>query len=59
MTGAIEIVKFAKRYQALGEPVPLQPGAQKGGYEAAVEHLHRLLGAGAAIPRIRSGFPLS
>jgi len=48
MMGANEMDKIAKRYQALCELVPLKPIVRKAEYEAAVEHLNRLLDAGGA-----------
>jgi HTH-type transcriptional regulator/antitoxin HigA len=46
--GAIEIDKIARRYEALCELVPLKPITKKAEYDAAVEHLNRLLDAGGA-----------
>lgn len=46
--GANEMDKIAKRYQALCELVPLKPIVRKAEYEAAVEHLNRLLDVGGA-----------
>ncbi len=46
--GAGEIDKIARRYKALCELVPLKPIAKKAEYDAAVEHLNRLLDAGGA-----------
>ena len=46
--GINEIDKIAKRYKALCELVPLTPITKKSEYEAAVEHLNRLLDAGGA-----------
>ena len=43
--GANEMDKIAKRYQALCELVPLKPILRKAEYEAAIEHLNRLLDA--------------
>jgi HTH-type transcriptional regulator / antitoxin HigA len=48
MMGANEMDKIAKRYQALCELVPLKPILRKAEYEAAIEHLNRLLDAGGA-----------
>jgi len=46
--GANDIQKIAKRYEALCELVPLRPISRKSQYDAAVEHLNRLLDAGGA-----------
>ncbi len=46
--GANEMDRIAKRYQALCELVPLKPILRKAEYEAAIEHLNRLLDAGGA-----------
>lgn len=48
--GANEMDRIAKRYQALCELVPLKPILRKAEYEAAIEHLNRLLDAGGANP---------
>src|SRR3972149_5913329 len=48
MMGANDIQKIAKRYEALCELVPLRPISRKSQYDAAVEHLNRLLDAGGA-----------
>ena len=48
--GAIELDKITKRYAALCELVPLKPIVRKVEYEAAIEHLNRLLDAGGANP---------
>ena len=48
MMRASEIDKIAKRYKALCQLVPLKSIAKKSEYEAAVEHLNRLLDAGGA-----------
>jgi HTH-type transcriptional regulator/antitoxin HigA len=50
MMGANEMDRIAKRYQALCELVPLKPILRKAEYEAAIEHLNRLLDAGGANP---------
>lgn len=46
--GANDIQKIARRYEALCELVPLRPISRKSQYDAAVEHLNRLLDAGGA-----------
>ena len=46
--GAIDFDQIARRYQALCELVPLKPITKRAQYEAAVEHLNRLLDAGGA-----------
>ena len=46
--GANEMDRIAKRYQALCELVPLKPILRKAEYQAAIEHLNRLLDAGGA-----------
>ena len=46
--GANEIDQIAKRYRALCELVPLKPITRAAQYDAAVEHLNRLLDAGGA-----------
>jgi len=53
--GAIDFDKIARRYQALCELVPLKPITNRAQYEAAVEHLNRLLDAGGA----NQGHPLA
>lgn len=53
--GAIDFDKIARRYQALCELVPLKPITKRAQYEAAVEHLNRLLDAGGA----NQGHPLA
>lgn len=53
--GAIDFDKIARRYQALCELVPLKPITKRAQYEAAVEHLNRLLDAGGA----KQGHPLA
>jgi HTH-type transcriptional regulator/antitoxin HigA len=46
--GAIEIDKITRHYQALCQLVPLKPITRKADYEAAIDHLNRLLDAGGA-----------
>ena len=53
--GAGEIDKIARRYKALCELVPLKPITGKIEYDAAIEHLNRLLDAGGA----NQGHPLA
>jgi len=52
--GAIDFDQIARRYQALCELVPLKPITKRAQYQAAVEHLNRLLDAGGA----NQGHPL-
>ena len=53
--GAIDFDQIARRYQALCELVPLKPITKRAQYQAAVEHLNRLLDAGGA----NQGHPLA